>query len=164
MPTPATPLRLQVIERICTVLQAIIAGANYWYTPDSGAVIKRMMVLEQVVHFPTYMVFSGAAEGKIELSGAAGDDSEYTEDFVVTIKGIVKDSLDTVTPLERCLADVRKAVDADSRSKIAGTLGALCVQCRIEDSAWTDDGEFSIWGFGAFSQKVLISIAGPMGV
>jgi len=164
MTTPATPLRLQVVERICAVLQAIVAGPDYWYTPDAGAVIKRMMVLEEIVHFPTYMVFSGEAEGDIECSGAAGDDSEYTQAFTVTVKGVVKDSLDTVTPLERCLADVRKAIDADSRSGAPGSLGALCVQCRIEKSPWTDDGEFSFWGFGAFSQKITVWIAGPMGV
>ena len=160
---PAIPLRLQVINRIVAVLQAIVAGADYWYTPDPGAVVKRFVLWTEAVHFPTYMVFTGSG-GKIELSGAAGDDSEYTEDFYVSVKGIVKDSVDTITRLENCIADIRKAIDADSRSGAAGSLGALAVEVRIEESPETDDGYLSLEGFGFFDQKVRVSIAGVMGV
>jgi len=160
---PAVPLRLQVINRIGAVLQAIVAGADYWYTPDPGAVVKRFVLWTEAVHFPTYMVFTGSG-GKVELSGAAGDDSEYTEDFYVSVKGIVKDSMDTVTRLEKCIADIRKAIDADSRSGAAGSLGALAVEVRIEESPETDDGYLSLEGFGFFDQKVRVSIAGVMGV
>jgi len=161
MTTPAVPLRLQIINRIVDVLQGITTGATYFYTP--GDVAKRFIHWSEAKSFPTYMVFS-APGGTVELSGAAGDDSEYTEDFFVSVKGIVKDSTDTVTKLERCIADVRKAIDADSRSGAAGTLGVLAVQTRIEDSPETDDGYLSLEGFGFFDQKVRISIAGVMGV
>jgi len=158
---PATPLRLQIIDRIIAVLQAIVTGETYFYTP--GEVAKRFIHWTECKAFPTYMVFT-APGGTVELSGAAGDDSEYTEDFFVSIKGIVKDSVDTVTRMERCIADIRKAIDADSRSGAAGTLGVLAVQVRIEDSPETDDGYLSLEGFGFFDQKIRVSIAGVMGV
>jgi len=158
---PAIPLRLQVINRIVAVLQGISTGATYFYTP--GAVIKRFVHWAEAKSFPTYMVFTGSG-GTIELSGAAGDASEYTEDFFVSIKGWVKDSVDTVTRLENCIADIRKAIDADSRSGAAGSLGALAVETRIEESPETDDGYLSLEGMGFFDQKVRISIAGVMGV
>jgi len=161
MPVPTTPLRLQVIDRIVAVLQGITTGATYFYTP--GEVAKRFIHWGEAKAFPTYMVFT-APGGTVELSGAAGDDSEYTEDFYVSIKGIVKDNLDTVTRLERCIADIRKAIDADSRSGVAGSLGALAVETRIETAPETDDGYLSLEGFGFFDQKVRVSIAGVMGV
>jgi hypothetical protein len=158
---PAVPLRLQVIDRIVAVLQAITTGATYFYTP--GAVVKRFVHWTECKAFPTYMVFTGSG-GTVELSGAAGDDSEYTEDFFVSVKGIVKDSVDTVTRLENAIADIRKAIDADSRSGAAGTLGALAVETRIETSPETDDGYLSLEGMGFFDQKIRISIAGVIGV
>jgi hypothetical protein len=161
MTTPAEPLRLQIINRIVTVLENIVAGDTYFYT--SGAVVKRFIHWTECKAFPTYMVFA-APGGTVELSGAAGDDSEYTEDFFVSVKGIVKDNVDTVTRLENCIADVRKAIDADSRSGAAGTLGVLAEQTRIEDSPETDDGYLSLEGFGFFDQKIRVSIAGVMGV
>jgi len=161
MPVPATPLRLQVINRIVAVLQGISTGATYFYTP--GAVVKRFVHWAEAVDFPTYMVFTGSG-GKVELSGAAGDESEYTEDFYVSVKGIVKDSVDTVTRLENSIADIRKAIDADSRSGAAGSLGVLAVEVRIEDSPETDDGYLSLEGMGFFDQKIRVSIAGVMGV
>jgi len=161
MTTPATPLRLQIIDRIVAVLQGITTGDTYFYTP--GVVAKRFIHWTECKSFPTYMVFT-APGGTVELSGAAGADSEYTEDFFVSVKGIVKDSVDTVTRMERCIADIRKAIDADSRSGAAGSLGVLAVQTRIEDSPETDDGYLSLEGFGFFDQKVRISIAGVMGV
>jgi len=158
---PTAPLRLQVIDRIVAVLQGISTGATYFYTP--GTVAKRFIHWAECKSFPTYMVFTGSG-GKVELSGAAGDESEYTEDFYVSVKGIVKDSVDTVTRLENSIADIRKAIDADSRSGAAGSLGALAVEVRIEDSPETDDGYLSLEGFGFFDQKVRVSIAGVMGV
>jgi len=157
---PAIPLRLQIINRVVAVLQGITAGATYFYTP--GAVVKRFVLWTEAKSFPTYMIFTGSG-GKVELSGAAGDDSEYTEDFFISVKGIVKDSVDTVTRLENSIADIRKAIDADSRSGAAGSLGALAVETRIEDSPETDDGYLSLEGFGFFDQKIRVSIAGEIG-
>ena len=161
MPTPSTPLRLQVINRIVAVLQAITTGATYFYT--TGQVAKRFIHWSEAKSFPTYMVFTGSG-GTVVLSGASGDDSEYTEDFYVSVKGIVKDSVDTVTRLENSIADIRKAIDADSRSSAAGSLGVLAVETRIEESPETDDGYLSMEGFGFFDQKIRISIAGVIGV
>ena len=160
MTTLAVPLRLQVIDRIVAVLKGIVAGAVYFYTP--GGVEKRFVHWTEAKNFPTYMVFTGSG-GTVGLSGAAGGDSEYTEDFFVSVKGIVKDSEDTVTRLERCIADVRKAIDLDSQSGEPGTLGAIAVQTTFEDSPDTDDGYLSLEGFGFFDQRVRVSIAGNMG-
>jgi hypothetical protein len=160
MTAPAAPLRLQVIDRIVEVLKGIVSGDTFFYTP--GSVNKRFTHWAECKSFPTYSV-SAASGGTVVLSGAAGDDSEYTEDFFVSVKGVVKDSVDTVTKVERCLADVRKAIDADSRSGVAGTLGVLAVETRIEESPETDDGYLSLEGFGFFDQKVRVSIAGAIG-
>lgn len=156
---PAIPLRLQVINRIVAVLQAITTGTTYFYTP--GTVAERLMHLDECKAFPTYMVFT-APGPKPELSGAAGLESEYTEDVFVSIKGIVKDAADTVTRLENSIADIRKAINADSMSGAVGSLGALAVETSIE-TLETDDGYLSLEGFGFFDQKIRVSIAGKIG-
>ena len=86
MTTPAAdPLRLQVLDRIVAVLQAITAGADYWYKP--AQVLKRLIGIDQCAGFPTYMVFP-VSGGPIELSGAP---DRYDEDMEILIKGYVKD-------------------------------------------------------------------------
>lgn len=160
MSAPAIPKRLQVIDRIVEVLKGIETGSVYFYTP--GSVNKRFTHWAECKAFPTYSV-SAASGGEVALSGAAGDDSEYTEDFFVSVKGIIKDSEDTTTKIELCLSDVRKAIDADSRSGAVGSLGVLAVETRIEASAETDDGYLAVEGYGFFDQRVRVSIAGAMG-
>lgn len=155
MTTPASaPLRLQIIDRMVAVLQAITAGADYWYKP--AAVVKRLMAVEECADFPTYMVFP-VSGGTIEHTGSP---DQYDEDMEVLIKGYVKDEADPVTKLERCLRDVRRAINEDSKSGTAGALGTLAVETRFESSP---EMEFSIDGFGGFDQRVRVKISGPFG-
>ena len=78
----------------------------------------------------------------------------------ILIKAYAKDELDPVTRVERALCDVRKAIDEDSKSGAAGTLGTLAVETRIETSP---EMEFSIDGFGGFDQRIRVKITGTFG-
>ena len=154
MTTPAAEsLRLQVINRIVTVLEAITDGADYWYKP--AAVRKQLMAIEECSGYPTYMVFP-VSGGPVE---AVGPDL-YDEDMEILIKGYVKDESDPVTKVERCLRDIRRAINEDSKSGVAGTLGVLAVETRIEQSP---EVEFSIDGFGGFDQRIRVKITGAFG-
>ncbi len=155
MTTPAAdPLRLQVLDRIVAVLQAITAGEYYWYTP--AQVLKRLIGIDQCIGYPTYMVFP-VSGGRVEHSGAP---DEYDEDMEILIKGYLKDELDPVTQVEKALCDVRRAINEDSKSGAAGTLGVLAVETRIEASP---EMEFSIDGFGGFDQMLRVKISGSFG-
>lgn len=156
MPTPADPKRLQVIDRIVTVLAAITAGATYFYTP--AQVIKRYLDPEEVKDFPTYSV-SYDSGGRLENSG----EDLYDEDFYINVKGYVQDYEDTVTKMERALRDIRRAINEDSKSGAAGSLGVLAVETRIEDGAETDNGYYSLAGLGFFEQRIRVKIAGDYG-
>lgn len=160
MPTPsALSIRLQVINRIQTVLQAITAGATYWVKPYE--VTKRLILLEQAKGFPIYMVFSAAGGAGAELLGPPDN---YDEKFRVLVKGIVKDNSDTVTALEKSLQDIRLAINTDSKLGTAGSLGALCVQATMFGPVETDEGLLSDEGFAYFEQPVDIEIEGDFGV
>jgi hypothetical protein len=153
---PTKPLRLQVIDRIITVLLAIVEGADYWKT--TGQVTRRWIPPNQAVAFPVYGVHASDGQAPEEISG------EYTEEFAVLVEGVVKSSSDTVTEMEHALADVRKAIDKDGRDgATAGALGTLTVYVRIGRS-WTDEGENVASGLGHFWQEFLVQIAGdPFG-
>ena len=162
MPSPANPKRLQVVDRVVVVLSAITAGANYFYTPC-------LPVRKRFVHWaeasglnpdnPFYMVFS-ATGGKVELGGAP---DLYDEDFYISIKGYVKDHVDTETKKERAIRDIRKAINDDSKSGVAGSLGTLCIEVAIEEPPETDNGYLSLEGFGFFDQRIRIRIDGDFG-
>jgi hypothetical protein len=162
MPTPSSePLRLQVINRIVTVLSAITAGATYWYTPSQ--VCKRYIHPQEVQGDITYMVSTGSG-GQLDLAGMAGASSVYDEDLIISVKGYVRHDSDTVTVLERALHDVRNAIDADARDEVtAGSLGVLTVECRIERGPETDNGYFSLMGLGFFDQEIRCRITGTYG-
>lgn len=155
----ANPLRLQVADRIATVLAAITAGNNYFHTP--GKVAKRFMALSEMNHFPCYMVSTGTG-GNLDLSGAP---DEYDETMYLIVRGVVKASRDTVTPLEQALRDVRKAINDDSTDRATtGALGNLdgVSEVRI-DSIETDDGYLSAEGFGFFELRIRVVITGTEG-
>ncbi len=156
MAPAAESKRLQVLNRIIAVLQAILAGDDFWYTP--GEVVKRFKHWSECTKFPTYMVFSSTG-GEIVYAG----EQQYDEAFYVSVKGIVQDNLDTVTKLERSIRDIRKAINDDSLSPDPGTLGALAVQVRIDEPPETDDGYLSLEGFGFFDQKIRCVISGDFG-
>lgn len=160
MPTPSTkPLRLQVIERIVAKLKTITAGSTYWYNAD--------VVLQQVIHpmeaeaKVTYCVTAGEGGGGIRDEAAAGDGTLYWEEFTVGVKGIVRTDGNAAEMLEKCIHDVRTAIDEDSRDRVtAGSLGNLVVTARLERSPETDNGWGSMVGLGWFDLQVRCVIEG----
>ena len=44
------------------------------------------------------------------------------------------DRSDLVSKIEKAVRDVRRAIDQDSKSGAAGTLGVLAIQVRIDES------------------------------
>jgi hypothetical protein len=162
MPPAANPLRLQVIDRIYAVLGAITTGASYFYAP--AQVTKKFVHWAEAIDFPVYMVFSDS-QGSIELTGAAGSETEYSETFNLNIKGIISDPSDTVSVLEKCLRDIRKAINDDSISSSAGSLMQIpgVIQVEIVDGAETDNGYLSAEGKGFFEQRIKVTICGKYG-
>jgi hypothetical protein len=159
VPSPsANPLRLQIIDRVVTVLSAITAGTDYWHTPNQ--VIKRYVPPEETQCEITYMVMAGKGEGGIVLAGAAGDDTEYHEDVFISIMGTVRSDSDTASMVSKCIRDIRKAIDADSRSGVAGTLGALAVEARMEKAPITDNGWFEKMNYAQFEITLRVTTEG----
>ena len=153
---PSASLRIQVINRVVAVLQAIVAGADYFYTPY--AVVKKYLTESELKGYPTYMVFASTG-GNIEIAST----NLYDETFMVSIKGWVSDPADTVTKVENAVRDIRRAINEDSKLGTAGSLGALTVEVRIEEPPDTDDGYWSIANLGWFDQRIRVTISGDFG-
>jgi len=163
MPPAANPLRLQVRDRIITVLKAIVTGSDFFYTP--AYVETRFVHWTEARGFPTYSVFPDSG-GSLELAGAAGPESIYDEIYYLNAKIIVQDNVDAGAVLEKCLRDVRKAINDDSISASAGSLRNMSgvVEIRIEDGVETDNGYLSIDGGFAFAeQRIRVRISGKYG-
>jgi hypothetical protein len=155
--TPESSIRLKVRERIITVLEAITTGTDYWKAPYK--VERRFIGWMEAKGFPTYMVFTGAGGG----TNLAGAPDEYDEEFNIEIKGIVQDE-DPTTEIEHCVQDIRKAINEDSKSGIAGSLGVLADQSVQVAGIETDKGYLSVEGFGYFEFPVRVTIHGDYGV
>jgi hypothetical protein len=155
MPPSSEPKRLQVIERVITVLRAIVAGPNYWYTPHR--VYKKFVHPNDVNHWPVYMVFLDSG-GEIAFAGSPPQ--EWDENFYINIKGIVQHSKDTVTPLVRTIRDVRTAIYADFIDPTLGTLHTITEQIKFEEGPETDNGYFSIINKGFWEQRLFVKING----
>jgi hypothetical protein len=160
MPTPsALPLRLQIINRVVTALQAITAGANYWFTPTQ--VVKHYVPIEEIQGAITYMVYAGTGEGQVTLEGVSGPSSFFWEDVFVTIHGTVRADKDTAEIVAKCIRDVRKAIDADAIDKTtAGALGQLTVTCTMFKAPTTDNGWFSKMSFAEFEIQLVAKTEG----
>jgi hypothetical protein len=152
---PTASLRLQVIERVVTVLKAITAGASYFYTP---AHVSKGFVAEPQ-GYPVYQVLSESG-GEIELYS----DQQNAESFYIAIVGKVQDASDVVTKIENALRDVRKAINEDFKPGMgAGSLINLASDMRIEAPP---DIEYEFEGvgfFGYFSQRVRFQVYGEFG-
>lgn len=152
----ANPLRLQIIDRIVEVLQAIKgdAGATYWYTPNE--VVKRFADPEMASGFPYYMV---APDSSPQGPEPAEERLDW-EHFAVSIKAWVDLEGDEPTSkLEKCLADVRKAVMDDCLNTAgASSLAALGVVSSAIDVVETDGGILSIDGRAYFDQRFIFKI------
>lgn len=157
--TPTNPLTQQIIERIIAVLEAITMGDDFFYTP--AAVAKRFVHWREASFSPDkpyYMVFRDSG-GTIEYIGH----ELYCEDWNINVKGYVQDNSDTVTKLERAIRDIRKAINDDSKSETAGSLGALAAAVTIEEPPDSDNGYLSLEGIGFFDQRIRIRTDGDFG-
>jgi hypothetical protein len=156
---PTDPLTQQIIERVVTVLAAITAGSDFFYTPAD--VIKRYVHWREAnlsPDNPLYMVFRDSG-GTITYIG----ENNYCADYFINVKGYVQDNNDTVTKMERAIRDVCKAINDDSKGESAGTLGALAAAVTIEEPPETDNGYLSLEGVGFFDQRIRVRIDGEFG-
>ncbi len=156
----ADPKRLQLIDRVIAVLRTIDAGTDhYFYTPHE--VTKRMIHYREATGYPTYMVHTDSAtETPQTLS-----DHGYDEVVAISVKGIVDaEDGDAVTKLERCVRDIRYALDQDSRGTDSDSIGAVSADGHIVfDSLETDNGYLGLEGFGYFDQRILVRMTGDWG-
>lgn len=156
MGSPTKPLRLQIADRIVEVLSAITEGEEYFKTP--GMIIRRHLSEREAVAYPVYAVFIGAGTAPEEING------EYVEEFEVSVSGIVQSHTDLVEAMERSIADIRKAVDADARDgSTSGALGTLAIYVRLGASD-IGTGENLPSGLEYFEQRFAVQVAGdPFG-
>jgi len=147
------PIRLRVLDRIGDVLKAMREGTNYWHT--AGEVLDRFISYEEVKRSPCYMVSQdsgGAIEQVQDL---------FIEDFYVNVKCWVMDKDDPREVLEKCLRDVRTAINADTLPTAgAGSLAALDALVFFDEPPTTDNGYLSLEGFAFFEQRIKIQVSG----
>ena len=146
------PLRLQILERIIEVLEAVRPGDDYYY--KAGEVTMKFSHWEDCRAFPSYSVF-------LDSGGELEDHSSFHagEVFYINVKGYVKDDKDTVTPLTRCIEDVRRAILNDTKPEAGtGSLGTLGALVFVTEQATTDNGYLSLDGYGFFEQRFKIEI------
>jgi hypothetical protein len=152
---PDDPKRLQVIDRIVHVLRAIEEGTDYFYTPRQ---VGKGFVAEPVA-YPVYMVRSESG-GDIEMH----TDAQFAETFYLTISGRVQEQGDVVTPLERAIRDVRKAIEVDFQPGAgAGALITMATAVVFETPPDITYDADSVGPFAEFSQRVRITIDGEFG-
>lgn len=154
---PANPLILQVVERFETVLNSIQAGTNYFYTPHK--VSQPPYKYENAKYGNIYLIFIGEEPGSVEITGR----ENYDATFTITVIGVVFDRSNLTTRIIKSWRDVVYAIDQDSKSPDAGTLGKMSVQIRVDETYeafYYDDYE----GFADFRQKFRCQITGDLGV
>lgn len=150
------PLRLQIIDRIVTVLRSIQEGDHYFYSPRQVA--KGFIAEPQ--GYPVYMVRSEDTGEPPDIYG----DSGTRETFYVNVYGVVHDLGDVVTPMECAIRDVREAVMADFASGgAAGTLVALVTSIALDTLGIEYDSD-STGYFARFSQRFRIQIDEQHGI
>jgi len=153
---PTDPKRLLIRDRIETVLAAITAGADYFFTTVK---VFKIDILE--VNCPGYPCYSVHPDSGGQL--AADSDNSLDETFYLNVKGMVKDMADPGAAVIQASRDVRKALDDDFRSGLAGSLGTLAIRIRFPEPPVTDNGLFSGGGLGFFELRVEILITGDYG-
>ena len=151
MSFPASdPKRLLVIDRVVAVLKAMKQGEGYWYA--AAEVVKQVVHERQVTEFPFYMVEYESSPGPPK----SGINHQFTEDLAIIIKGACDpENGDTTAKLERCIRDVRTAIDADASSGVAGSLGALGVIVTVDALEIEHDERY-----GVFNQRFVAHIRG----
>lgn len=157
MAAPTAPKLLQVIDRFVTVLKAIRQGTEFHYSPVD--VFKRLLNFNECRGFPTYMVFIGSAFSEPEQHL----DNEYVQSTTITVQGWVDlEQGEPQTKLVKCLRDVQKAINDDSKSTAAGSLGQLTSTLDVSIFE-TDNGNYSLQGFAFFSQQFNVRLMGDWG-
>ena len=152
---PADPKRLLIIDRVVVVLRAIKAGDLFFYTPYE--VVKGF--ISSPTGFPIYMVLSETG-GEMTMNL----DQQYEETFYVSVRGIVQSNDDVVTPLERAIRDIRKAINDDFKPEAgAGSLITLASEMRIDGPPEIDYGFEGTHFFGYFTQRVRLGLYGEIG-
>ena len=155
---PTAPIRVTVINRILTVLGAISAGDTYFYTPHKTVEDSEGVDFALAKNGPLYILFLGEGESAIDVVGR----ETYDETFYPIIRGVVHARSGIITKMLKSNKDVRKAIDTDSKSGAAGSLGALCVQVRIDESPEWFYFEDSM-EFAGFDQRIRVQITGDLG-
>lgn len=150
-------MRLKILERVFSVLSGIEAdGQRYNYTPAS--VSFRFRHWSEIQAFPAYMV-SAASGGKMEASASGRPEIEYTEEFYVSVKAVVRAGDDnTVAALEKVIQDIRTAILQDARSTEPGSLGALALLVEMDEPPITDDGYLSLEGYAFCDLRIKFTI------
>jgi hypothetical protein len=152
---PTDPKRLQIIDRIVEVLKTISAGTDYFYTPievDKG-------FKAEMRGYPSYFVTSESG-GEIGMNM----DELWDETFYIAVHGVVKSAEDVVTPLERAIRDVRKAINTDFMPDAgAGSLITLATAVTIDSPPEIDYGFEGQGFFGYFTQRIRIQTFGRFG-
>ena len=157
MPSPTNPKRLQIRDRIVTVLTAITAGANYFYTP--AKVLCRLVHLKEADAFPTYCVTHDSGGENIDLT-----DNSYDSTFYISVYGYVRDESDPTAALIKAVRDVERAINEDWKSGASGTLGVLAVRILFPEPPETDNGILALDGsFGYFNLRVRFTVTGDWG-
>lgn len=158
MPSPATPIEDQVLDRIVTVLAAITAGATYWATPK---VVKRFVHwAEYAGSYPLYMVSLGSGGERTLHSHHRID-----ETFYVSIKGYVQDNTDSAEKILKAWQDIRVALTTEMENGAAGSLPVLgVIQLRFREFPETDDGYLAVdQGKGFFDARCEIQFSDTLG-
>jgi hypothetical protein len=149
---PTDPKRLQVADRFETVINAITAGDNYFFTPHKVA--KKLLEYGDAKYGPLYMILDDSG-GEIVFSGH----ELFDETFYISVHGIVHDRDDLVTAVEKAVRDVRRAVNEDSKSTASGSLMNITEQVRIDEPPELDYFE----DFAFFRQRFRNQISGDFG-
>jgi hypothetical protein len=104
---PAEPMPQRLVEAVLARLQAIEAGAVYWYKPDE--VLTDSIQFTDMKGSLAYAVLGGPE------APASEDNGDVHEGLLMTIKGWVKadDQLGRLTVLRRCIGDLRVAIATD---------------------------------------------------
>lgn len=151
---PSKSKRLQVLERVVDVLKTIQEGDDFWYSPRDVF----MGYVREVKGYPAYSVRAAMGEQPtIHL------DQQHEETFTVEIHGEVRAAGDIVTPREKCIQDVREAINDDFKPGGASTsLIGLASSMFIADLE-LEDGPEGDGFFGYFVQRVRFQIYGEYG-
>ncbi len=154
MPSPTTPKRLTIIDRVVAALAAITAGSSYWATP--ALVTKRMIDDDGVSEYPVYIVQDAPDSPEPE----AGMGGYYTDTINISVTGLVAapDAV-SVDNIEKSIRDIRKALLTDAASSATGTLGQLNVEVYM-GGIMTDSGIFAPDGYGKFTIEFRLQFSG----